>query len=1178
MEVLWPRKGTGLGKIIITKPGSGYVAAPEVSFETVGGAGGAATAVLEDGKVVRADITAAGSGYCGTTYVGFSISPSGGIATAEGYALIGEPVSLLTSEIEPWRPGRTVVDSPYSQRSQVVDRSGGAWQGTVTIPQTKDASVAQAVENMLSALTGDGAWCEIPIYREGFANHGTNRTAGTDPGYVGLEIDSRGNTPDARPDVPPNAVLLAAQDVERGDRRGRVLVKAPHIGDWVRISNRLFQVVGVGVSSVRDRWRDWVKFAPDLPSDIGAGDLVEPPRTVRARLMSVQSASARGTPAPFWGPWSLRWIEYIAPRLLDADETPIPQYDLQDITLAVGSQANIPLKDVWAVGSGNSLSFQRETSSHGVGLSIAGDVLQVRALYPTKAAVTVSALSSAGRRARQTFVVQVTPRDGQSLPEVVKDLPPVHLRVGETTTRDARIAFGDDDDLLRYEATAEIPGFASVRAVGSGIVIRAKEPGSTVGIIVARNEAGPATYRLPIVVARITDDATATTGGPVYGESPSAPFPTDALTLPYSQIGEERSTLTETLSDHFHSPEQLALTYSVVETTALGANDSPLILPEGDLVGNILTVGAPLYPTSAPRTNLRTVEVKARDSKGRTITGSFGITLQAAANLPPVWRLRPPAAELTEDQTTARYILTGYCVDPDNDAITFTVKSKPSASVATVAINGAVMTVTRISTTNQSGNIVVTATDAGGSNTGVDSDPIPVNVAADGVAAPPAPTIRNFSPPTLRVGETETYNVAAVVTNNVPGQTVADLTWDAWTTSPGKLAVSISPAGVMSLTPSEESSAPVEILVRATATKDGAAASSTSSAVRIISPRPNQAPRWKASFGRIDLVAGAGSSRYTLSQQVDDADGDPVEFSVSANRPANNAAGNAIMSYNYASGGTSLDITPLAAGTTYLPLTARATRGNRSRVRHTLTVVVSAAPAPEQPAVVPTTNAIPTYHLTAGEIRTITDLSRFWPDNNRGDSPEWGSASKSVSPAGVVSVTTGETITLHAAAVKVQKTARVTVEQYYPEGRGSASITFNVVVTPLADEQPRWGTIPDISVVKGAAERTVVLPNFVTYTNKANLTYAMWLSAQHFSSSINLVKGGPSFGHVSFDFSGSSVRTGRVRVNVRVTDTTDRTKTDTTAFYINVSAAGSGDDSPDNEDGEPGDGGSGGGD
>lgn len=78
-----PTSARGVGSIAVTNGGSGYTSAPTVVFTGGSGTGASATAVVENGVVVRIDVTAAGTGYTSAPAISFTGgSGTGAAATA----------------------------------------------------------------------------------------------------------------------------------------------------------------------------------------------------------------------------------------------------------------------------------------------------------------------------------------------------------------------------------------------------------------------------------------------------------------------------------------------------------------------------------------------------------------------------------------------------------------------------------------------------------------------------------------------------------------------------------------------------------------------------------------------------------------------------------------------------------------------------------------------------------------------------------------------------------------------------------------------------------------------------------------------------------------------------------------------------------------------------------------
>ena len=98
---------TGVKSITITNSGSGYTSAPSVSFIGGGGSGAAATATLQNGRVVEVRMTNTGSGYTGVPLISFSAAPIMS-QTARGTAVVQSGVASVTID----NPGSGYTATP----------------------------------------------------------------------------------------------------------------------------------------------------------------------------------------------------------------------------------------------------------------------------------------------------------------------------------------------------------------------------------------------------------------------------------------------------------------------------------------------------------------------------------------------------------------------------------------------------------------------------------------------------------------------------------------------------------------------------------------------------------------------------------------------------------------------------------------------------------------------------------------------------------------------------------------------------------------------------------------------------------------------------------------------------------------------------------------------------------
>lgn len=105
-----PTAVRGVSAIAVTAGGTGYTAAPTVTFTGGAGTGAAATAVVENGVVTEINVTTPGTGYTSAPTIGFT---GGGGTGATATASIAYRISTPTSRTWLMWTGY-VADYPFS--------------------------------------------------------------------------------------------------------------------------------------------------------------------------------------------------------------------------------------------------------------------------------------------------------------------------------------------------------------------------------------------------------------------------------------------------------------------------------------------------------------------------------------------------------------------------------------------------------------------------------------------------------------------------------------------------------------------------------------------------------------------------------------------------------------------------------------------------------------------------------------------------------------------------------------------------------------------------------------------------------------------------------------------------------------------------------------------------------
>lgn len=129
-----PTSARGVGSVAVTAGGSGYTTTPTVTFTGGGGTGAAATAVVENGVVVRIDVTTPGTGYTSAPTVGFTGGGgSGATATATlAYRLVAptaRTADMFSAYVADY-PASAAVNAPITSTVslQISGLSSRSWK------------------------------------------------------------------------------------------------------------------------------------------------------------------------------------------------------------------------------------------------------------------------------------------------------------------------------------------------------------------------------------------------------------------------------------------------------------------------------------------------------------------------------------------------------------------------------------------------------------------------------------------------------------------------------------------------------------------------------------------------------------------------------------------------------------------------------------------------------------------------------------------------------------------------------------------------------------------------------------------------------------------------------------------------------------------------------------------
>ncbi len=450
-----------------------------------------------------------------------------------------------------------------------------------------------------------------------------------------------------------------------------------------------------------------------------------------------------------------------------------------------------------------------------------------------------------------------------------------------------------------------------------------------------------------------------------------------------------------------NAPPSVANAIANQTLTSLGAvftrdlNASPVIFidPDGDALTytasssntNIATAsvsGSTLTVTAVAEGN-STIMVTADDKNGNTISTSFSVTVSFIINRPPVVAnvianqlIQLGAPAFTRDLNAAPSVFS----DPDGDTLTYTASSG-SPSVATVSITGSTLMVTPVS----GGTTIITVT-ANDGKSGMISTMFSVKVNRP-------PTVANAIPDqTLQLGGSSfTRNLAASpVVFNDPDD-------DALTYSASSSATNITTANVsgdtLTVAPVAVGRATITVMVD----DQNGGKISTMFTVEV-NTMINRVPTVANVIPDQNLTTGGASFMRDLNAApavFNDPDNDLLNYTASS-EPS--AIARADIS------GSTLTVTPVAAGSAIITVTANDNRGGMVSTMFTVTV--------EQGNRLPTVaNAIPNQRLARIGSMFTRDLNATPAVFNDADGDALAfSASSSAMNIAIASVPSGSSI------------------------------------------------------------------------------------------------------------------------------------------------------------------------
>ena len=311
---------------------------------------------------------------------------------------------------------------------------------------------------------------------------------------------------------------------------------------------------------------------------------------------------------------------------------------------------------------GEGVTYGAASSDAGVAsVEVSGAAVTVTAVAAGSATVTVTATNTAGS-AEQSFAVTVLP----SAPATVGSIEAATISEGET--HDVIASGHFEGEGVTYTAESSDSGVASVEVSGAAVTVTAVAAGSATVTVTATNAGGSAEQSFAVTVV------------PPVLSAPTAVGSIEAATI------SEGGTHEMIASDYFEG-----------EGVTYGAESSDSEVASVAVDGAGVTVRAVAAGSA-------TVTVTATNSGG-SAEQSFAVTVLPPA---PATVGSIEAATISEGETHD-VIASGHFA---GEGITYGAESS-DAGVASVAVNGAVVTVTAVAA--GSATVTVTATNSGGS-------------------------------------------------------------------------------------------------------------------------------------------------------------------------------------------------------------------------------------------------------------------------------------------------------------------------------------------------------------------------------------------------------------------------------------------------------------------------------
>ena len=566
---------------------------------------------------------------------------------------------------------------------------------------------------------------------------------------------------------------------------------------------------------------------------------------------------------------------------------------------------------------------------------------------------------------------------------------------GDPATVSVSSAFSDPDgDALTYSASSSDAGVATASVSGSAVTISPVAAGSTTVTVTATDPDGlSATQSIAVTVEAANQ----------------APMAEGTIADQTLVAGGEAASVD--VADNFSDPDGDSLAFSAASSDTMVAGVA--------VEGNVVSI-TPMAEGSA------TVTVTAADPAGLSAEQTFAVTVQAPANQAPMAEGTIADQTLVAGGEAVSVDVADNFSDPDGDSLAFSAASSDTM-VAGVAVEGSVVSITPMA----AGSATVTVTAADPDELSAEQT-FAVTVQGPVNQAPMAEgTIADQT--LVAGGEAASVDVA----DNFSDPDGDSLAFSAASSDTMVAAVTVE-GSVISITPMAEGSATVTVTA---ADPDGLSAEQMFAVT--VQGATNQAPVAEGTIADQTLVAGGEAASVDVADNFSDPDGDSLAFS---------AASSDTTVATVAVEGSVVSITPMAAGSATVTVTAADPDGLSAEQMFSVTVQGTANQAPVAEG------SIEDATLPAGGDSLVLNLADLFSDPD-GDSLAFSGTSSDDSVAVVEEIVDSTSMAIVRALGMGE--AAITVTATDPGGL-TAEHTFSVTVE--ADGDPYWRPLTGVLV------------------------------------------------------------------------------------------------------------------